>query len=62
MAGFAFCAELKEIAFGAGLEQIGMQAFAGCASLTKVTVPGGDGVVIGDRAFDQCPEEIEIVY
>ena len=61
VAGFAFCAALEEIAFGAGLKEIQMQAFAGCASLTKVTVPGGDNVVIGDRVFDQCPNKVEIV-
>ena len=38
-----------------------MQTFAGCASLTKVTVPGGNNVIIGDRVFDQCPNEVEIV-
>ncbi len=61
VAGFAYCAALEEIAFGSGLQEIQMQAFAGCASLTKVTVPGENNVVLGDRIFDQCPNEPEII-
>jgi len=58
---FANCAKLEEIVFGTQLQSIGKQAFLMCASLSKVTIPGGDAVQIGDQAFDLCSENIEIL-
>ena len=58
---FANCPRLKEIAFGNHLQSIGRQAFLKCASLSKVVIPGGDSVVIGDEAFGECAENLLIV-
>jgi hypothetical protein len=59
--GFALCSGLTEVTFGSKLTIIGAQAFFGCANLAKITMPGGDQVTIGDRVFEQCPEDIEII-
>ncbi len=33
---------------------IGSYAFSGCASLTSVTIPGGNGISVRERAFFDC--------
>jgi len=49
---FSFCENLKKITFGQSLKIIPGGAFAGCSSLTNVTIP--DGVIeIGPFAFAQ---------
>ncbi len=59
---FANCPRLQEIAFGNHLQSIGRQAFLKCASLSKVTIPGGEDVSIGDEAFGECAENLRILY
>ncbi len=59
---FAFCPELKEVTFGSRMTRIGAQAFYGCENLVRITVPGGSQVTFGDRMFEQCPNEVEIIY
>lgn len=59
---FAKCAALEEVVFGTRLKSIGMKAFFGCENLVRITVPGGDGVAMGDEMFLECPNEVEIVY
>lgn len=59
---FARCPELEEVTFGTKLKSIGMQAFLGCTSLSRITVPGGDGVTMGENMFQECPNEVEIAY
>lgn len=58
---FANCPRLQEIAFGHHLQSIGRQAFLKCASLSKVIIPGGDAVSIGDEAFGECAENLTIL-
>ena len=58
---FANCPRLQEIAFGQNLQSIGRQAFLKCASLSKVVIPGGDTVRIGDEAFGECAENLIIM-
>ena len=59
---FAFCPELKEVTFGSRMTRIGAQAFYGCENLVRITVLGGSQVTFGDRMFEQCPNEVEIIY
>ena len=59
---FAFCPELKEVTFGSRMTRIGAQAFYGCENLVRITVPGGSQVTFGDGMFEQCPNEVEIIY
>ena len=59
---FARCPALEEVTFGTKLKSIGMQAFLGCTSLSRITVPGGDGVSMGDNMFQECPNDVEIAY
>ena len=59
---FASCDRLKEIAFGSGLLSIGNMAFMKCSMLSRVILPGGDKVVIGEEAFGECAEDLKIVY
>lgn len=58
---FANCPALEEISFGSSLRSIGRQAFMYCAALSKVTIPGGDSVAIGDKAFDECAANLTIL-
>ena len=58
---FANCCTLQEIKFGNHLQSIGRQAFVLCGSLSKVTIPGGDSVSIGEMAFDACAADLTIV-
>ena len=58
---FANCPRLQEITFGQNLQSIGKQAFLKCASLSKVIIPGGDTVRIGDEAFGECAENLLIL-
>ena len=58
---FANCSTLQEIKFGNHLQSIGKQAFMYCATLSKVTIPGGDAVRIGDKAFDECASNLTII-
>ena len=59
---FANCPKLKAISFGSNLQSIGRQAFQQCASLSTVTIPGGEAVRIGEEAFRECPEDLRIIY
>ena len=58
---FANCPMLHEIKFGSRLQSIGRQAFMYCAALSRVTIPGGDAVTIGEKAFDECADNLTIV-
>ena len=57
---FARCPALEEVSFGTKLKSIGMQAFLGCTSLSRITVPGGETVTMGENMFQECPNEVEI--
>ncbi|MBO4471090.1 MAG: leucine-rich repeat domain-containing protein [Clostridia bacterium] len=59
---FASCDRLREIAFGSGLQSIGNMAFLKCSLLSRVILPGGDDVLIGEEAFGECAEDLKIVY
>ena len=53
LAAFYECTKLETISFGENIKTIGEQAFQGCSSLTKVTIP--DSVTsIGLIAFGGC--------
>ena len=53
LAAFYECTKLETISFGENIKMIGEQAFQGCSSLTKVTIP--DSVTsIGEEAFYEC--------
>ena len=53
LAAFYECTKLETISFGENIKTIGEQAFQGCSSLTKVTIP--DSVTsIGEEAFYEC--------
>ena len=53
LAAFYECTKLETISFGENIKTIGEQAFQGCSSLTKVTIP--DSVTsIGGEAFYEC--------
>ena len=58
---FAFlaCASLQEVSFGASLKKIGTSAFQMCAMLNRVTLP--EAAEIGENAFTDCPDDLEIV-
>ena len=58
---FAGDINLPEITFGSSLESIGKQVFFKCLALSKVTIPGGDSVSIGEGAFDECSEDLQIL-
>ena len=59
---FANCPKLQEISFGYNLQSIGRQAFLKCASLSRVTIPGGEAVRIGEEAFGECADDLRIIY
>ena len=51
--GFYHCKNLKTVAIGRGVQEIGSSAFGECTALT--TVIGGDNVgKIGTKAFENC--------
>ena len=56
----ANCPKLREISFGSGLQYIGWRAFMLCSSLNRVIIPG-DEVKIGEEAFAECAEDLEII-
>ena len=58
---FLGCFALREITFGNGLKTIGDNAFHTCSALGKVTVPSED-VAIEPNAFEECPDEMELIY
>ena len=51
---FAFCENLKSVAFESDVTKIGDSAFTGCKSLESVTVPA-NVKEIGRWAFSDCP-------
>lgn len=59
---FASCDRLQEITFGSGLKSIGNMAFLKCSMLSRVILPGGDDVLIGQNAFGECADDFRIVY
>lgn len=58
---FLGCFALREITFGNGLKTIGDNAFHTCSALGRVIVPSED-VSIEPTAFEECPEEMELIY
>ena len=57
----ANCPKLREISFGTNLQYIGWRAFMLCSSLNRVSIPAGDEVKIGEEAFAECAENLQIV-
>lgn len=55
---FLCCNKVTEMILQDTLEGIGMCAFYGCKNLRYIKMPSH--VVIEDRAFDGCPEDILI--
>lgn len=52
---FTHCKSLRYVTLPESVKHIGTQAFYGCDALEGLLIDSRDGIVIGDKAWDNCP-------
>lgn len=59
---FLNCTALEKLVFGSALKHIGQSAFQLCSSLKQITLPPAEQIEIGEGAFLDCPDDLEIIF